>query len=514
MAETGPSLPPDLQHAEFLDRLRRYPVGVLVHDLDGRLVTADRHVAEMTGYTPEELLQRSLQDLQDGFNLQEVQRAWTALTPGTCLETVKTFRRKDGVPFQAEVETEAVLDEGRPRIVERVRDLEKKAWIEDYVRSLQDRFTGWVRLIPDLVFRMREDGLILEMFASSQMAVLGQPPQECAGKNIRDVFIGPAIWRILECWNLAAQTRLPQVFDFKFAYGKHVSYYELRCLMGAVDEALFVVRDVSERKSAEQKVNELLFRVYNDNEELRKMAQVKDDFLSQVSHELRTPLTSILGYLRLLIKGSMGEVSEGQMECLEVAFRNANRLYELVNNLLDLSRAQAVSLKLTPERVTASSVLSAAIGSVKNLLDEKRIRLRCDLSEAIDFMADGPKLERVFINILSNAVKFTPAEGEIEAGAKRDRRDGRSGVLFYVKDSGVGIPEKDLTRIFLEFVQVDNTATRKVGGTGLGLAICRKLVELHGGLIWAESWEGQGSTFFVFIPDRLPGEDATNGGAP
>lgn len=497
--------------ADFLDHLKRLCGGVLAHDLEGRVYLADPPFSDLTGYSQEELLSMTVADLEAGFDPEKSRRAWETLAAQTPTQSRKTYRRRNGETFEADVWSESVTFAGRPAVLNRIQDVQKAGWVEQYVESLEDRFENLVHLIPDLVFRMRGDGLILEMFASGQPALLGLPAPQCEGRNVRDVFVGATVWRILESWSTAIHTRAPQIFDFKFTYGKHVSYFELRCLVGIGDEAVFIIRDVTERKTAEQKINELLYRVYDDNEELRKMAQVKDDFLSTVSHELRTPLTSILGYLRLLMGGALGTLTPQQNDCVGVAYHNAGRLFELVNNLLDLSRSQSSAFQLSAGPVRSRAVLEAAVGALKNLVEEKKIRLDWRIEGEPDLTADGSKLERVFINLLGNAVKFTPQEGRIELGARRVSRNGREGVLFHVRDNGVGIPAEAQGKLFQKFYQVDNSATRKVGGTGLGLAISKRIVDLHGGEIWVESREGEGSTFYVFLPDEPPEATAADG---
>jgi len=261
--------------------------------------------------------------------------------------------------------------------------------------------------------------------------------------------------------------------------------------------------EVDERRKAQHIVNNLLMKISEDNEKLVKLDQMKSDFLSIVSHELRTPLTAITGYLKLLAGGAMGPLNEGQKEFIQTVLRNSDRLYNLVNDLLDLSRLEAGKVQLMFAPVDVGKILSNSIQGLRSLATQKRIDLSiAPTPEGLALEADSGRLEQVLVNLLGNSLKFTPEGGKVEVGAKADEREGRAGVVFWVKDSGVGIPEEALGRIFDKFYQVENSSVRKTGGTGLGLAITQKLVEAHHGAVWVESELGIGTTFWVFLPAK------------
>lgn len=279
----------------------------------------------------------------------------------------------------------------------------------------------------------------------------------------------------------------------------HSKYFETR------GKALVIssVHDISERRQKEAVIREMMEKLNEQNAQLRKLDQMKDDFLSAISHELRTPLTSIKGYLKLLTGGMAGPLNDEQRDYAQTAASNSDRLLELINDLLDLSRLESgrAPLHLADEPVEA--VLRNAVGVVKNLAAQKKVSLEVSPPEPkATAHVDREKMERLLINFLSNAVKFTPAGGRIEVAARRETRDGRPGWVWSVKDTGCGIPEEAVSRVFDKFYQVENANTRKVGGTGLGLAICTKIAEAHGGTVGVESRLGEGSVFFAFIPER------------
>ena len=236
---------------------------------------------------------------------------------------------------------------------------------------------------------------------------------------------------------------------------------------------------------------------------LRQLGRLRDDFIDTVSHELKTPLTSILGYLKLL-RGKSGEgLTDVQREFVGTAFTNSERLQTLVENLLDLSKLEVHHDSLTLIQAPIGPILERASGAVSDLGVSKGLTVQVGAEPpGLQVRADVAKLDRILLNLLLNALKFTPTGEKIAVLAHPYVDEGRSGVLIQVKDTGLGIAPEELENVFKEFYQVDNTTTRTVGGTGLGLAICQGLVEAHSGKIWAESRLGVGSTFNVFLPDQ------------
>jgi signal transduction histidine kinase len=259
--------------------------------------------------------------------------------------------------------------------------------------------------------------------------------------------------------------------------------------------------EVEERKRTQMVVNNLLMKISEDNEKLVRLDEMKSEFLSIVSHELRTPLTAITGYLKLLNGGSAGPLNETQKDFLQTVLRNSDRLFNLVNDLLDLSRLESGNVKLNLTTFDLGMILDQSVKGLRSLADQKKITLQVKRPDTpVSFEVDVQRLEQILVNLVGNSLKFTPNNGTIELGGRKETRAGTEGVLMWVKDTGVGIPLDALTKIFDKFYQVENSSTRKTGGTGLGLAITSKLVAAHNGAIWVESEQGKGSTFWIFLP--------------
>jgi signal transduction histidine kinase len=233
------------------------------------------------------------------------------------------------------------------------------------------------------------------------------------------------------------------------------------------------------------------------NEELKHLDQLKSDFLATMSHELRTPLTSIIGYSDMLLSGMTGEVSDKQKTFLGNILNSGESLLNLINDILDLTKIEAGKLELNREAVELRTVLVSVLAVVRPRAGEKDLKLATFLPKDLPLLhADGAKLGQILMNLVTNAIKYTPERGRvsIEARALRDV------VEVRVTDSGIGIAPEDRQRIFERFTQVDSSATRSQGGTGLGLAITKDLIELHGGTISVQSDLGQGSRFVFTIP--------------
>jgi signal transduction histidine kinase len=234
--------------------------------------------------------------------------------------------------------------------------------------------------------------------------------------------------------------------------------------------------------------------------ELKELDRLKSAFLANMSHELRTPLNSILGFTDVMLEGLDGNLTAYMDNDLRLIQKNGQHLLHLINDVLDMAKIESGRMNLNPEKFKVHHVLDEAVSITSTLASEKNLSLFIDENsdQAIEIFADNTRLRQVMINLVNNSIKFTE-KGKIVLSAKP--MDGAR-VLIAVKDTGLGIPPDKLEAIFLEFTQVDTSTTRKVGGTGLGLPISRRLVEMHGGRLWAESSgvDGEGSTFYAELP--------------
>ncbi len=236
--------------------------------------------------------------------------------------------------------------------------------------------------------------------------------------------------------------------------------------------------------------------------ELELLDESKASVVANISHELKTPLTAMAGYLELLEEGRLGEISDEALHAVGVCSRNLRRLQLRIDELVQLSRSK-MGTEQAPvfEPIHLGRMLHSVVETL--LPDLTASEVYCSLNLATDLpqiRGNPEQIERVFLNLISNAAKFTPEGGFIRVTAEPLVRDSREGVLIRVADTGPGIPEHALGRVFDRFFQVDPSSSRKHGGMGLGLSLVKRIVSDHGGQVWAESRDEQGSVFFTWLP--------------
>jgi len=252
------------------------------------------------------------------------------------------------------------------------------------------------------------------------------------------------------------------------------------------------------------------------NKDLEQANKIKSEFLAIMSHELRTPLTAVIGFSELLMEEVMGELNPEQKEYLREVVTNSDHLLHLINSILDLSKVESGKMALNIEPFDMTRLSKEVKSSVQPLLKKKGLKLDLFIPEELPLIeADERKIKQVLLNLISNSIKFTQEGGKIgiqisyspyTKGSwlypKKINQEDLIGGFFkiVVEDTGIGIREKDLEKIFEPFSQVDSSYTRKYQGTGLGLALTKQFVEMHGGIIWAESELKQGSRFTVILP--------------
>ncbi|MGO8970502.1 MAG: ATP-binding protein [Myxococcaceae bacterium] len=234
--------------------------------------------------------------------------------------------------------------------------------------------------------------------------------------------------------------------------------------------------------------------VFRDVTELKRLERVRQDFVANVSHELRTPIAAILGYAETLQSGALTDTTHGP-QMVDIIHRQSERLSELVSDLLELSRLDAGERPLSVAAVAVGEVVARAAEAVEPRASAKHIAINHSVAPGLAARADAKALEQVLLNLLDNAVKYTPEGGSVELIGRQDA----SRVELRVRDTGLGIESKHLPRLFERFYRVDRGRSREMGGTGLGLSIVRHLVSAMGGEVSVQSQLGLGSTFTVTL---------------
>jgi PAS domain S-box-containing protein len=287
---------------------------------------------------------------------------------------------------------------------------------------------------------------------------------------------------------------------FPLEFSVSVTHQGTHCTL-----SLFL-RDITDRKQAEQAVQDLNARLQTSNaalevrnRETERATQLKSQFLASMSHELRTPLNAIVGFSDLLSEQLAGPLNEKQARFVGHIKTGSRHLLQLINDILDLSKIEAGHLQLEQEDVAVADLMPEVLSTIRPLAVQKKIRVVEDLEPQLAIHADRVRFKQIVYNLLSNAIKFTPEGGSLFVNAESEAEL----VRVSVRDTGIGIRPDDLAVVFDEFRQVGESTKGIKEGTGLGLAITRRIVEQHGGRIWVESEFGQGSQFSFTMPKAV-----------
>lgn len=389
--------------------------------------------------------------------------------------------------------------------------------VEKRLKEIQERYKILVGTFPDIIYELDAEGRFT--FISNSIEELGYSPQELLGKHFRQIvhpddveMVSREIVLPKYRGRVTGDAGSPKLFDERRTGKRMTKYLEVRLKVKAKpgqvqsyryvelhssgrwdkdvnqEEKKFlgsigIIRDVSERKRMQ--------------EELQKLNQLKSEFISNVSHELRTPLSIINEAVSLVLDEIPGKIVKEQREMLNIAKSNISRLAKIIDSLLDISKIEAGKLELQMRFVNLARILQETVADFRYVAKDKNISLTSEVSdEVIELWSDGDKIRQVLVNLISNAIKFTPQGGSVIVGCE----DREQEVIFYVKDTGRGISESDMPRLFDKFTQFGRKPGPGEKGTGLGLAISKGIVEMHKGKIWAESKLNQGSKFYFALP--------------
>jgi len=359
---------------------------------------------------------------------------------------------------------------------------------------------------PDGIITINSDGVI-EKLNSSAERLFGYGPGELNGMNVTVFMPEPHRSRHHEYIRDYLSTGIKHIIGIGReveALKKDGTRIPLYLSVGEVhgrDTVRFtgILHDISDQKAAEEELHEA-------RKTAEKASQAKSEFLANMSHEIRTPMNSIMGFTQILLDE---ELSAGQRDAVETVKGSADRLLNLMNEILDLSKVEAETIVLEEIPFSLETLVFEAIELVRPQAEKKPVEIRYDLQDGLPLVIGDPlRVRQVLLNLLTNAIKFTE-QGEILTAVKTvEETEDRVSVEVAVSDTGLGIPEDKLESIFEVFTQADGSTTRRYGGTGLGLTISRRLVKKMGGEIKVDSRVGKGSTFYFNLSLKKGPSDA------
>ncbi len=513
----------ELQQSE--ENLKAYlesaPDGIYINDLKGSFLYGNKKAEEIMGYTREELLEKSFLKLKilPAKYLAKAGKllVLNAMGKPTGPDEFEIIR-KDGSYVWVEISTTPIKQGRKTVVIGLVRDITERKRAEhdlnERIKELKCLY-GITKIaenkdialdeIYHLVGNILPDSWQYPEITCARIILDGREfktknYRESAWKQSVEIRVNGAESGMLEVNYLEP---MPEMDEGPFLK-------EERHLINAVAELL---REITERKRAEEALQEKNERLDSQNEELQSQGEelmvqqhelmdktreveeanrLKSEFLANMSHELRTPLNVIIGFSELMADEVPGGVNEEQKQCLTDILGSGRHLLNLINEILDLSRIEAGKMELRLEKFDIGQLIESLRSATVAGLVQKKQSLEIDAEEAIPpVSANKSKIRQVLINLLSNAARFTPEGGKLRVEVVRDSTWCQVNVI----DNGIGIEKENQGRIFEPFYQVGSNESAEKSGTGLGLAISKQIIEKHGGRIWVESEYGKGSKF-------------------
>jgi PAS domain S-box-containing protein len=332
-------------------------------------------------------------------------------------------------------------------------------------------------------------GYTAEEIIGEPIAILAPPESEDEQRSLLEQILAN---RAIAHHETVRRRKDGVLIDVSFTFSP------LRDAGGAVIGIAAIAHDITERRKAEAEREGLLLELADQNERLRELDRLKDEFVALVSHELRTPLTSIRGYLELVLEEEAGALTDEQRQFLGVVERNAHRLLALVGDLLFLAQVEAGKLSLELGAVDLSAIAAESVENARPLAEERDITLTLATGPLALIAGDHARLAQLLDNLISNGIKFTPPGGRVDVRVKGQRGK----AVIEVRDTGMGIASEEQHHLFERFFRTAKATEQAIPGTGLGLAISKAIVDAHRGEITVASADGGGTTFRISLPIR------------
>ena len=487
--------------------------GIILHQTTNNssfeFIEMNDQVYKMLGYTREELMKTDFSNIccdsskvkeivcelmSDGYSSEEI-----------LLETYLSAKSGRHIPVEIRFKNFAVYDQ--QYILWIIRDISQRKKIEEWFRQSELRYRKLFKFCPEALFVVDEEKILLVNKAAAELL----------GAKKTDELIGKASWEFVHpdyyafCMNsinlMKKERRNVPPMEEKFirldgslvdveVAGTYI-YYEEKM------SYLFIARDITDRK----KLDKLKYEVDESNRRLIEAVEydkLKSEFFANISHELKTPLNVILGAVQLqefYLDKDKDLLLENTPRNIKMIKQNSYRLIRLVNNLIDITKIDCGYMQMKLKNEDMVTMVQNITNSVQDYAGLKGIDIECHINIPEKRMAcDADHIERVLLNLISNAIKFTDKGGKIDVSLSEDQVEGC--IVLAVRDTGIGIPQDKQEVIFERFRQVDKSLSRNQEGSGIGLSIVKALVEMHGGSIGVKSEYGKGSIFTVKLPIR------------
>lgn len=489
---------------------------VVITDLDHKIIYVNSAIEKILGYRPQEVIGRRADEFFEGIpgNPEDLSAKIQEESHGEDWQKDIYNRRKDGKIIRVHLSMNWINNPAGEPIgsVGITTDITRKKEIEDKLRANLRFLQTVIDTIPSPFYFKDLAGRYQRCNSSFARLVFGLPVDSVIGRTQRELTesSGRELASIHEDKDrLLLENGGTQTFEMPAVYAdgnlRDIVFYKSTYTdeKGQIAGLIGLMLDITDRKHMEE-------RLKRANAELTKLDQMKSDFLSAVSHELRTPLTSICSFVDILLD-SEEEIDTDRHEFLEIIKENAQRLTRLITNVLDIEKIEADMIHWEKEGFNLCDEVEKAVRSIRGIAVEKNVEIILKADRKRCPVIAGPdRIQQVLINLLSNAVEFSPEGGEITVTVQSEEKQGEAEARVAVMDRGPGISAENRKNIFKKFFQVTDRQRGKSGGSGLGLTICREIIDNYGGRIWAEERPGGGSIFRFTLPLQPKTPEATN----
>ncbi|ADE35962.1 PAS domain S-box protein [Methanohalophilus mahii] len=422
-----------------------------------------------------------------------------------CIDSNDTVSYEETLEFPAgtrmwQTALTPIFQHGEVRyIVGSSQDITGRIKAENELRQSKQKYQSLVENLNEIVYTLDQNATVTYVTPNIEN-ISGYKPEEVIGKNFVE-FVHPddIRGRMEQFRKVLSGIDEPSEYRFLTKSGDTV-WVRTNAKPIIKDDKIVGIQgllmDITDVKKAEKQLEDAVLRANEMAIQAEYANKTKSQFLANMSHELRTPLNSVIGFSDILLKEIKGELNDSQKKYISNISNGGRHLLDLINDILDLSKIEAGKMELACEDLNLDSVFSEIESVISPQAQKKSIDLEISKPADIEINADKSKIKQIIFNLLSNAIKFTDENGKVSMSAGEVDRDQ---VEITVKDTGIGIPEDKLDKIFDPFMQADSSTSRKYGGTGLGLPLVKEYVEMHGGEILVESEVGKGSVFTLLF---------------
>ncbi len=489
----------ELKIKRITSAIEQSPISVIITDDKGVIEYINPRYSEISGYNNDELIGKHTRVLKSGMQSEEFyENLWSTISSGEIWKGEMQNKKKNGELYWENVFITPIKD-SKGHIssyvsskvdITKQKQIQEEMKVKEYAMRSSINAIAIANSVGNISY---VNPSFLKMWGYyNDKEIIGKPivkfwQMKGQYMKVMDAMVNEGGW----VGELSAErsdgTTFPVQLSANLVKDENG---EMKYMM-----ASFV--DITKQKQAEEELLKNQKRIEAQNIQLKKLDELKSTFLNVTSHELRTPMASIKGYIQMIMKRTLGDTSDEQNKALNVVLRNIERLDHLIQDILDISRLESGTMKFIPENTDISKMMEEIAETMKSSAETKQIKIKTEIKTEIPkLFIDQDRVKQVIINFINNAIKFSEPETSITIKASKKNEN----ILFEIEDQGRGIPKDKLDRVFDTFYQVDSGMDRKFGGAGLGLAISRGIVLSHGGEIWVESKEGEGSTFKFTLP--------------